>query len=57
MNINATFSILLFIIEMLYLVSVLQRFPRQLISEVFIAQYISEEKCHQETSKKEDKFE
>jgi len=38
-------------------VSVLQSFSRQLISEVFITQYISEKKCHQETRKKEDKFE
>lgn len=55
MNIPA-FIILLFII-LSYLVSVLQSFSRQLISEVFITQYISEKKCHQETRKKEDKFE
>ena len=41
----------------MYLVSVLQSFSRQLISEIFITKHISEEKCHQETSEEEDEFE
>ena len=40
-----------------YLMSILKRSSRQLLSEIFLTQHISEAKYHQKSNKEQNKFE